>query len=169
MSVLGLASKRLQAVNIPEQVSLQGFLGISNITIPQPSQFTFPTLADVTDTTSYPEVAVVTGNPAWNLAIPPGKNCFIEGFVYAFYNFSAYRVGCVGIRLYKSGVPVRSVGLISGFNVTDAISLRSSTIIEADECDEVRMTCGYGGGTGAVRSGGGGTPFISGLWKLITT
>jgi len=170
MSVLGLASKRLQTVNIPEQVSLGGFLDISNRWISQQVAFNFPTIADAYDPTLYVECATLTGgNTNWNIAIPAGKNCFVEGILYARLNVSAFRVGCVGLRLYKAGVPVRSVGLISGFNVTDGISLRCSTILEADEADEVRLTCGYGGGSSTINAGGGSIPYYGGIWKLISS
>lgn len=168
MSVLGLPSKRFQAIEIPAQASLQGFLDINNRWISQTLSVLIPTIADVYDPTIYLECATLTGNTDWNISIPPGKKCFLEGIIYIRHNQSAFRVGCCGLRLYKAGVPVRSVGLATGFNVTDTISCRCSTLISPDEADEVRLTTGYGGGLGGIQFGGGSVPYYGGIWKLIT-
>jgi hypothetical protein len=170
MSVLGLPSKRLQAVDIPATVSLSGFLDISNRWLPSLGGVVIPVSADFKDPTTYAECSVLRGgDPQWNIAIPAGKNVFLEGGVYITFNVVSFRGISCGLRLYKNGSVVRSVGIYSGANLTDTLAMRCSTIIEPDEADEVRMLVGRASGTGNVVFSGGSNPYYGGWWKMISS
>jgi hypothetical protein len=159
----------LQPASKPIPTSFQGLIDISNIWISSQTETLIPVSTDFSDATTYKEASDLrSGDTNWDITIPSKKTVFLEGGVYIRSNLSAFRIIACGLRLFKNGSAVRSVGMYTGANVTDTLAMRCSTIIDPDEADEVRMLVGRGSGTGNISFSGGSDPYYGGWWKLIS-
>lgn len=165
MSVLGLPAKRLLVLDDLPPISLQGWMDVSNIVFQNINiSVNVPTTGTATDPTTWAEASVGSGNPAFNQAIQQGKNSWIEGMLYMRSGTTVVGIG-IGLRFYKAGSPVRSVGITALCDTRDLASFRISDTTDGEEADEVRMIL-FATGSALY---GGGNPGNGGLWRIIST